>query len=589
MKVLYIGSFDTNIPWFMCQQNGLDSLILTCNGFYCHDWIQNHWKSYFNTPAMFTGMHFMHRFCKYVRIMVRMVSIMGLCTSYKVSLTLINTCNSYRPSSDVAFSTTAWVARGGGYISYYMWHGGTNFGPWGSDWKITSYDYDAPLNEYGFPSQPKYSHLRQLHNVLWFFADVILNRDPIVRSLGPNVESITYKDDNNQGVLFLINSNETHGYKYLTRGMQLYIPEWTIMIMTLEPNGQLSTVFSTSSQNIQEPMTRHPSASNIQMGPYDISFIVEPKGIWHETKVILSEYPLEQIRTSQDASSYFWYSNSDIQVPLKGNLTLEFTHATDFVYIFLNDHLMNPQGTFRIKAGTDTEYKKPESIQLVIPEKDIQSISSQSTLENQINLSILSVNMGNVNYGAHFDDVKKGIYSQLYLNGMDVTKGHWRHLIGLQGELQEYFNVKSHHPWSRVNVPFSTPFVWYRLTFQISTIQSMISEAKSKPQNCELNECDDGSFLSFSLHLGSMGKGHAFVNGHSIGRYWDIKSDPDCLDMCNPGYYSPDYCLKDCGKPSQEYYHVPANWILEQQEIVEIVLFEEKGGDPTQVKLLLIN
>ena len=50
------------------------------------------------------------------------------------------------------------------------------------------------------------------------------------------------------------------------------------------------------------------------------------------------------------------------------------------------------------------------------------------------------------------------------------------------------------------------------------------------------------------------GKGIAWVNGQSIGRYWptSIARNDGCTDSCNyRGSYSANKCLKNCGKPSQ--------------------------------------
>lgn len=58
-----------------------------------------------------------------------------------------------------------------------------------------------------------------------------------------------------------------------------------------------------------------------------------------------------------------------------------------------------------------------------------------------------------------------------------------------------------------------------------------------------------------ALDFTGMGKGEAWVNGQSIGRYWPALSSPDsgCTDYCNyKGPYKSNKCLKKCGKPSQE-------------------------------------
>jgi hypothetical protein len=54
---------------------------------------------------------------------------------------------------------------------------------WGSDFKVTSYDYDAPLNEYGFETK-KYHHLASLHRVLNDNAEMLLANSPKKISFG---------------------------------------------------------------------------------------------------------------------------------------------------------------------------------------------------------------------------------------------------------------------------------------------------------------------------------------------------------------------------------------------------------------------
>ena len=57
-----------------------------------------------------------------------------------------------------------------------------------------------------------------------------------------------------------------------------------------------------------------------------------------------------------------------------------------------------------------------------------------------------------------------------------------------------------------------------------------------------------------AIDFTGMGKGEAWVNGQSIGRYWPVyvASNSGCSDSCNyRGSYSSSKCLKNCGKPSQ--------------------------------------
>lgn len=100
---------------------------------------------------------------------------------------------------------------------------------------------------------------------------------------------------------------------------------------------------------------------------------------------------------------------------------------------------------------------------------------------------------------------------------------------------------------------------------------------------------------SFKAPLGSdpvvvdllgLGKGVAWINGRSIGRYWPkySASEEGCDIVCDyRGAYKPEKCNIGCGKPSQRYYHVPRDWLKGEDN--QLVLFEELGGNPSLVSI----
>jgi hypothetical protein len=56
----------------------------------------------------------------------------------------------HRPVEDLAYGVAKFIQKGGSFVNYYMYHGGTNFGRTaGGPFIATSYDYDAPIDEYG--------------------------------------------------------------------------------------------------------------------------------------------------------------------------------------------------------------------------------------------------------------------------------------------------------------------------------------------------------------------------------------------------------------------------------------------------------
>lgn len=59
------------------------------------------------------------------------------------------------------------------------------------------------------------------------------------------------------------------------------------------------------------------------------------------------------------------------------------------------------------------------------------------------------------------------------------------------------------------------------------------------------------------VDLQGLGKGLAWVNGQSIGRYWPsyLAEEEGCsTDLCDyRGKYGPDKCASGCGEPTQRW------------------------------------
>ncbi|KAL5189564.1 Beta-galactosidase 5 [Glycine soja] len=147
----------TGVPWVMCKENDApDPVINSCNGFYCDDFSPN--KPY--KPSMWTE------------------TWSGWFTEFGGPI-------HQRPVEDLSFAVARFIQKGGSYVNYYMYHGGTNFGrSAGGPFITTSYDYDAPIDEYGLIRQPKYSHLKELHKAIKRCEHALVSLDPTVLSLG---------------------------------------------------------------------------------------------------------------------------------------------------------------------------------------------------------------------------------------------------------------------------------------------------------------------------------------------------------------------------------------------------------------------
>ncbi|KAL3514686.1 hypothetical protein ACH5RR_027403 [Cinchona calisaya] len=152
---------NTGVPWVMCKQDDApDPIINTCNGFYSNTFLPN--KPY--KPIMWTE------------------AWTGWFTQFGGAI-------NHRPVQDLAFAVARFIQRGGSFLNYYMFHRGTNFGRTSGPFITTSYDYDAPIDEYGLLWQPKYGHLMELHRAIKMCERALVSSDPTVISLGSSQEN----------------------------------------------------------------------------------------------------------------------------------------------------------------------------------------------------------------------------------------------------------------------------------------------------------------------------------------------------------------------------------------------------------------
>ncbi|KAF7119915.1 hypothetical protein RHSIM_Rhsim13G0093500 [Rhododendron simsii] len=525
-------SLDTGVPWVMCQQkNAPDPMINTCNGFYCDQFTPNSAQK----PKMWTE------------------NWSGWFLSFGGAVP-------YRPVEDLAFSVARFFQRGGTLQNYYMYHGGTNFGrTTGGPFIATSYDYDAPIDEYGLIRQPKWGHLKDLHKAIKLCQEAMAATDPTITSLGSNLESndevspfqaSVYKTGSGVCAAFLANVGTQSDATVKFNGNSYHLPAWSVSILPDCKNEVLNTAKINSVATIPEFV---PKSSIDDVKPSKAlslgwSWFNEPVGISSEnafTKLGL----LEQISTTSDQSDYLWYSLSSGMPSVEpflqdGSQTVLHVESLGHaLHAFINGKL----------AGSGKG-----KVALEIP---VTLVPGKNTID------LLSMTVGLQNYGAFFEKAGAGITGPVQLkaenNGstVDLSSQHWTYQIGLKGEELGLPRGGSSGWVSESTLPKKQPLIWYKRNFDAPSGNNPIA-----------------------IDFTGMGKGEAWVNGQSIGRYWPnyTASSAGCTSSCNyRGSYSSNKCLKNCGKPSQQLYHVPRSWVKPSGNI--LVLFEEMGGDPTQI------
>ncbi|KAL3621849.1 Beta-galactosidase 3 [Castilleja foliolosa] len=509
---------DTGVPWVMCKEDDApDPVINTCNGFYCDAFTPN--KPY--KPMIWTE------------------AWTGWFTDFGSPIP-------QRPVEDLAFSVAKFIQNGG---SFY--HGGTNFGrSAGGPFVTTSYDYDAPLDEYGLVRQPKYGHLKELHKAIKLCEKALVSADHTVNSLGTLQQAHVYSSKSGDCAAFLSNYDTKSAAKVMFNNVHYSLPPWSISVL---PDCR-NVVFNTAKVGVQ--------TSRNDMVPTNTEIFS-----WETYNEDLSSSDdhsafsavglLEQINVTRDTSDYLWYTTSiDIGssekfLQSRELPTLIVQSSGHALHVFVNGEL------FGSVFGT----RKNRRITL----KEKVNLHAGSNT-----IALLSVAVGLPNVGGHFESWNTGVLGPVALHGLDKGKwdlswAKWTYQVGLKGEAMNLVspNSVSSVDWMKSSLVAQKqqPLAWHKAYF----------------------DAPDGD-EPLAFDLSSMGKGQLWVNGQSLGRYWTTYAAGACSGCSYTGIFKPSKCQIGCGQPTQRWYHLPRSWLKATQNLV--VLFEEVGGDPTRINVV---
>ncbi|XP_022844468.1 beta-galactosidase-like [Olea europaea var. sylvestris] len=509
----------TGVPWVMCKQDDApDPIINTCNGFYCDNFSPN--KAY--KPKMWTE------------------AWTGWFTEFGGPVP-------YRPAEDMAFSVAKFIQKGGSFINYYMYHGGTNFGRTaGGPFIATSYDYDAPLDQYGLLRQPKWGHLKDLHRAIKLCEQALVSADPVVSPLGNYQEAHVFKSKSGCAA-FLANYNQ-HSFAKVSFGNKHYnLPPWSISILPDCKN----TVYNTARVGAQSgQMKMTPDGTEFSWQSYN-----EETAASYEDNSFTTVGLLEQINTTRDRTDYLWYT-TDVKIDdseefLRGGElpVLTVLSAGHALHIFINGQL------------SGTGYGSLENPKLTFS----QGVNLRAGVNK---ISLLSIAVGLPNVGPHFETWNAGVLGPVSLSGLnegkrDLSWQKWSYKVGLKGEALSIHSLSGSSSVEWVEGSYEKqPLTWYKSTF---------------------NAPDGDGPLA--LDMNSMSKGQVWINGQSIGRYWNQYKASGSCDTCNyAGWFNEKKCLSNCGEASQRWYHIPRSWLYPTGNL--LVVFEEWGGNPYGISLV---
>ncbi|KAG6428159.1 hypothetical protein SASPL_112408 [Salvia splendens] len=548
---------DAGVPWVMCKQvDAPENIIDTCNGYYCDGFKPNS----NNKPIIWT-----EEWDGWARDYKLSSCILVGATEFPIALhkTLRLQLLAFSNVVEV-FRIITWYVK---YIISVQYFGGTNFGrSAGGPTYITSYDYDAPLDEYGLLRQPKWGHLKDLHAAIKLCEPALVAvSSPKYIKLGSKQEAHIYQDKGQKCSAFLANIDEHNSATVVFQKQAYTLPPWSVSILPdcknvayntakIGVQTSIKTVGVDSVAYLNEPLPMK------LMAPYEVEYISktwetvkEPIGIW-SARNFTYQGILEHLNVTKDQSDYLWYltriyvSNEDVKFWEDNQLILVLTidSMRDLVYIFVNGQFT---GSARGKWVTVTQ---PIDLK-----------------EGYNDILLLSQTVGLQNYGAFLEKDGAGFRGQIKLsefkNGdLVLTESNWTYQVGLKGEYFKIYaiNEKGTVEWSELpRDATATRFSWYKTYFDVP-----------------------GGVDPIAIDLSSMGKGQVWVNGHHIGRYWTLYAPKDGCQTCDyRGAYDSNKCLTNCGEPTQSWYHIPRSWVQASNNL--LIIFEETEKNPFEISI----
>lgn len=543
------AKYAPKVVWTMCNGLTARNAINTCNGYggvsCSKDWLESYGQSgriQVDQPALWTENE--QGFQVWGETPERSSYLWG------------------STARDVALDALKWFARGGSHLNYYMWWGGYNRGRAAAGGITNMYASDAILCSNGQRRQPKYDHLQSLHSTMIEIAPYLLEspsglfRDKSVYVMGANnnwepgdeqrmfiyeTETATgthsaivfVENDSDEGILALLDLSN-FGNQTIT----MQAKSGVVII-----NGRVafdSASIDPRAKAVRRAMTDAPVAL------LDWQSFLEPIGANPAAGATQTHLaPIEQTQlmvSSHKSSDYAWYTTFFTLPQSMGDLrnatiSIEAQKASA-MSVYLNDKYIGTEAdphhdegniTFDFNVGT---FRSP-------PYK----------------LSILSENLGYGNligrFGANTKEKVKGITGSVSISGkcnsvpcsfsLVDRNSKWYSFAGLNGE---YGVVLASFESAEVNAPQA---IWSRAFFDTPNY--------------------DPNSQSLFVDI-TAGRGHLWLNGYDLGRYWNITRG-------------------DTSTYTQRYYYLPNDYLYTSGELNELLLFNSLGGDHSDTQLIL--
>lgn len=467
----------------------------------------------------------------------------------------------------MTYDALRWFARGGTHLNYYMWWGGYNMGLSAAAGITNMYASDVCLCSSGERRQPKFDHFESLHGALVDVAPSLLHSES---ALLKN-ESVQFMSDSGAWAVATEQILFRYGGKRV-RGSTDEMSE----VLFVENNSDRSHVVRFAVLNGEEERI-------IELQPYSAllfkdgsmifdSAALKPRAVSFARKVMRDPVklldwsswsepvgasasdpmshqdgrPIEQTALNMEASilsDFAWYE-TDIAVSTdlpSGALHIE-TQQANAMIVYIDD----------VYVGSADTHKHQEGNANLTVELGQVAAGSHS-------LSILSESLGYGNQIGHWGGSTKaklkGLIGDVQLScfasniSAELVDGRpWRSLAGLNGERRAANSIVRRDSLARNLRTYSGSGPrWSSALFDTPRYDST-----SQRLFVELVE----------------GRGHLWLNGVDLGRYWNITRG-------------------STSEYSQQFYFLPPDVLYDDGRLNELVIFDVFGWSSVLPRLLL--
>ncbi|XP_057517906.1 beta-galactosidase 13-like [Amaranthus tricolor] len=490
----------TGVPWIMCKsKDAPDTVINACNGRDCGDTFAGK-DGQPNKPYLWTE-------------------------NWTARYRIFGQVPSKRTAEDTAFSVARWFSRNGSYVNYYMYYGGTNYGRMAGVFITPRYYDDAPIDEFGLIRNPKWGHLKDLHQALLLAKKPLLEGTWNVQKIERGLD-ITYFEKGKLCAAFLWNNHDHLVKRVKFKGVEHIVPPKSISILP-----DCKTVVYNSDNMISQHSVREFEKIQKSLKWEKISERIPRKGS------IFSNQPREQFTTTKDTTDYLWYQTSvkmgvvDLLRTKSFQPVLEVLSLGHSLLAYVNGDYIGTE------KGKKTEYTFDYSAAIRLK-------------EGINNISILGCTVGLPESGSYMEKRYTGLrmasIEGLGSGTIDITNNGWHHTVGLEGERHKIFTEEGakRAKWKPAQ-GVGEPLTWYKAFFD-------------EPEGDE----------PLAIRMENMTKGMIWINGNNIGRYWSSN-------------------LAENKKPTQSEYHFPRSLLKPKDNMV--VIMDEAGGNIDTVQIETVN